>query len=739
MTQSLKQDLVGVTNGTSITTSTGGSGDTTPTAVAGTTLVVDQTDAFRGGAMITAAQGAGVVMTETLVFTGSQTKGSFGVAYDTPAALPSSAWVFCQFQSGATVLARCNIAGTGTAGEIRLATATSVAIAVSGAGIANATGTIGGNRRWIWITYDLTTSPQTLRMQVFDTTGSSLYDSGNVQTNTSGTGTTWDRVVIGNIANTPTVSFRFGRVYGDTTVLTQTLPTNLNSSSAAGTLSLAGAATGAAAITATGSMTLAGAATAPGANAAGALALAGAAAGSAVAAATGALALAGAALTPRVDWFQDFDSTTGDRAFDTNNGFSAPTVSPTAKHDGTNGLIVAETTSTAQRALWTKGASFPAGSGYWAFSVWFQLPTLPTSTDLAGSGANIVDARNDTLVGGTGQGHFQTFYRAAPNNDLAWDLLATDAGVSSMKMAAGAWHYLQCKGRYDDPAGAYHADVQIDGIAQTSITSTGVSVLHLGSIGVGSEGTTQTYTVYFDGFLCAAGPDPIGFLGTPPGVASAAGSLTLAGTAVGVAAGTATGALSLAGAGTGRATAAATGALALAGAPAAAGVAAAVGTIVLAGQGAGTAPGTATASGALSMAGAGTAAATGAATAALSLVGAAAAAVRATASAALALLGSALGQDSAAATGALALLGASVAASVMSGAGALTLIGLASLARAVAAATGALALVGSSSTSAGPQPPFLTTEIAITVEAQDRIIDTAQPQNRITVTVGAQT
>jgi hypothetical protein len=234
-----------------------------------------------------------------------------------------------------------------------------------------------------------------------------------------------------------------------------------------------------------------------------------------------------------------------------------------------------------------------------------------------------------------------------------------------------------------------------------------VNIVRFGLVAIQSGSETDALTVYTDSArVDGRMPTTAPFIQPVP---TAAGSLTLSGTASAKAAATATGSLNLSGTATATAPAAAAGSLTLSGTATAKVAAAATGSLTLTGTATSTSP--ATALGSLTLSGTAAATAPDTATGTLTLGGSATPKAAATATGTLTLGGTATGTGPGnTATGSLTLSGTSTATASTAAAGSVTLTGTAT-ATAVSASLGTVVLAGALAATA---PATATGSLALT-------------------------
>lgn len=139
----------------------------------------------------------------------------------------------------------------------------------------------------------------------------------------------------------------------------------------------------------------------------------------------------------------------------------------------------------------------------WAsVSMWFKINShgATTSTDLM------------SLKSVAGVHNFDFFL--LPNEHLQWDLLSTDNAQSTYALTPNTWHLVEVRVYYGGTT--YTAQVQIDGVDQGSIASTGQSATDVKSLYIGTNLATKTYSTDIDDVKVQVGDSDLGYNGNSP-------------------------------------------------------------------------------------------------------------------------------------------------------------------------------------------------------------------------------
>ena len=189
------------------------------------------------------------------------------------------------------------------------------------------------------------------------------------------------------------------------------------------------------------------------------------------------------------------------------------TVTSSAAQSGNHGYTV-ETNAAGGYLNWT-ATDVEQGHDWAAVSAWVRVNShAPSeSTDLI------------TIKNNNGANHFDLFL--TPDNRLKWDLLISD-NAQTAPITLGTWNLLEARVYFG--ATTYTANVRINGVEQTSITSTGQTATTARSIWFGTS-NPKTHQFDVDNMQAqVAAADP-GWLTTStvtaPTVATNCAALTL--------------------------------------------------------------------------------------------------------------------------------------------------------------------------------------------------------------------
>lgn len=483
----------GLTSGTTVTTSTVGTGDNAFTTVTGT--ITTDTVGPHPARLRYDQQAAATCVVQWGSLSGLAMTETAGRAYwQSPAVMPSTAQMLISMDGTSSATAwRVYVAGTGSSSHVRLYDKTATQVTESTSGLAASTyyrfewQQTANTMTVYWYAGDSPTALDSVTYTAtgqFNVTPQVLYFGYRVTSVTMGA-SYFDGMALANSA-----AALFGPIPDNLAILSTV-----------------------AAVAAVPTATIGGVTVLPATVAAVAV-------------------VPGPVLHAIVAGFNDFD-TVGRTAFDTVvNG----SVEEAAAGYSGNGLNVSITNGVV-RQRWSSD-TFGTRMAYGAITFRFRFRTqLPQTSNLGGTDAAIMTTKSSTLAGGTGQGHFGMFFHPA-DNTLRWDLLAANAGTSTMTFTAGRWYYVQARFFYGGtgaPGSAtYTADVRIDGIPQTSIASPSLDPYYVAAMGFGSDQTVQTYQYDVDDILFAASTDPVGFLGDWPPLTAATVAATAAVPAVGI-------------------------------------------------------------------------------------------------------------------------------------------------------------------------------------------------------------
>lgn len=214
------------------------------------------------------------------------------------------------------------------------------------------------------------------------------------------------------------------------------------------------------------------------------------------------IGLAGAAYAASVSNSDNFESGTLS-AWNTTSNASADSIS--AK----SGLYGGDVNSSAATGYlnWTTTA-ISQSHQYGVFRAWIKPVSVNSgeSLDLI-SLTNTLNVNNfDFFIAGSG----------VDTGKFKWDLANANAATTSYTVTLGNWYLVEARVFYGS-AGTYTADVQINGVPQTSITSTGMSAATVKSLWLGSNGA-KTHRQYYDDVRLDVADTSPSYLGAPPAV-----------------------------------------------------------------------------------------------------------------------------------------------------------------------------------------------------------------------------
>lgn len=143
--------------------------------------------------------------------------------------------------------------------------------------------------------------------------------------------------------------------------------------------------------------------------------------------------------------------------------------------------------------------------GYGYFTVRANVKVVSST---AGESVDLLTVKN-----AAGVNHFDIFVN--PSGSFQWDLLGANSAVSTTKAAVGTWYLIEAKGYFG--SSTYKADVRINGVAQTSITSVSQTPTAVSQYIFGSNGNIRTNKKFIDDAAVAVSGSALNYLGPPAG------------------------------------------------------------------------------------------------------------------------------------------------------------------------------------------------------------------------------
>jgi hypothetical protein len=169
-------------------------------------------------------------------------------------------------------------------------------------------------------------------------------------------------------------------------------------------------------------------------------------------------------------------------------------VTRTAAKHGSFGLDV-HSTGAGAYAIWDPDPADPTRS-WWSFRAWVRVTSWT-----ALEAVDIVTVRNLQE-----KNNFDLFVDA-PQRNFRWDLYRGDTASGLVPVGLHHWYRIEASGTF--AAGTYHADVNIDGVRQPSITSTGQVPSAVKDVVFGPGGAPKTNEVQYDDVRVVVADHPL--------------------------------------------------------------------------------------------------------------------------------------------------------------------------------------------------------------------------------------
>jgi hypothetical protein len=169
---------------------------------------------------------------------------------------------------------------------------------------------------------------------------------------------------------------------------------------------------------------------------------------------------------------------------------------------GSLGARAVATSTHAGYQTW-KGTAIAQGLRYGRVRGWIKIISFNSNQS--------VDTLS--LKNAHGMNHFD-FFRDNNTGKWKWDLLHSNSATSTMVANRGQWYYVEALNDFGGTGGTrYVAKVQINGVTQPSVTSTGQKGTTVKSAWFGSAAATKTNTRYYDSLAVQVASSPFSLAG----------------------------------------------------------------------------------------------------------------------------------------------------------------------------------------------------------------------------------
>jgi hypothetical protein len=189
-------------------------------------------------------------------------------------------------------------------------------------------------------------------------------------------------------------------------------------------------------------------------------------------------------------------------------GFEDGTFGPFTEHPGARVTHAAARNGAFGLDVHAVGSEAYAGwdvgirGGWWSFRAWMRVVSWTP-----GESVDLFTIRNLQA-----KNNFDLFVDQ-PVRTFRWDLYRGNTASATAPIALGQWHLVEARGSF--ATSTYVADVRIDGVPQTSITSTGQPPSAVRDIVLGPGATTKHNEVQYDDVRVEVATHPLELFGPP--------------------------------------------------------------------------------------------------------------------------------------------------------------------------------------------------------------------------------